>query len=69
MIGLFWWVAVGSIIILLVVVSLTVYFIRIRPESHGDRWLKPLIIGGGAVLPTVALRAAPRLLYERCEFA
>jgi cytochrome c oxidase subunit II len=52
---LFWWMTAGAIVIWLVVVGLAIYFIRIRPEPHSNRWAKLLIIGGGAVLPTVVL--------------
>jgi cytochrome c oxidase subunit 2 len=54
---LFWWMAAGAVVVWLVVVGLAVYFIRIRPEPHSHRWAKLLIIGGGAVLPTVVLAA------------
>jgi cytochrome c oxidase subunit 2 len=51
---LFWWMAAGAGIIWLIVVGLTIYAMRIRPESH-NYGVATLIIGGGAVLPTVVL--------------
>lgn len=52
---LFWWMTAGATIIWLFIVALTIYSIRIRPEAHNHRQTKFLIIGGGAVLPTVVL--------------
>lgn len=51
---LFWWMATGAGIIWLAVISLAVYSLR-HPESHRHRRASFLIIGGGAVLPTVVL--------------
>jgi cytochrome c oxidase subunit 2 len=47
--------AAGAALIWVVVVGLAIYVIRIRPESHGRGMTSWLIIGGGAVLPTLAL--------------
>jgi cytochrome c oxidase subunit 2 len=52
--ALFWWMAAGAGIIWFAVVGLTIYAMRIRPESH-NYGVATLIIGGGAVLPTVVL--------------
>jgi cytochrome c oxidase subunit II len=52
---LFWWMAAGAAIIWLVVVSIAIYVIRIRPEPQGQRLAPWLIIGGGAILPTITL--------------
>jgi cytochrome c oxidase subunit II len=52
---LFWWMAVGAGIIWLAMVSLAIYAIHVRPEAHNQRVAAVLIIGGGAVLPTVVL--------------
>lgn len=54
---LFWWMTAGAILIWLTVVSLAVYVMRARPEPHSPRRAALLIIGGGAVLPTVILAA------------
>jgi cytochrome c oxidase subunit II len=54
---LFWWMTAGALCIWLAVVILAIYVIRIRPEAHDERLASWLIIGGGAVLPTVALAA------------
>jgi cytochrome c oxidase subunit 2 len=52
---LFWWMTTGTLIIWLAVIGLAVYAIRIRHEAHSRRTADLLIIGGGAVLPTVVL--------------
>jgi cytochrome c oxidase subunit 2 len=54
---LFWWMTAGAAVIWLVVVSIALYVMRIRPEAHDQRWASWLIIGGGAVLPTLTLAA------------
>jgi cytochrome c oxidase subunit 2 len=51
---LFWWMAGGAGIIWLAVISLAIYSLR-HPESHHRGRAGILIIGGGAVLPTVVL--------------
>jgi cytochrome c oxidase subunit 2 len=51
---LFWWMATGAGLIWLAVVSLAIYAMRVRPGTH-SRHTALLIIGGGAVLPTVVL--------------
>lgn len=52
---LFWWMAAGASIIWLAVVGLALYAIRTQPEAHSHREAQLLIIGGGAVVPTVVL--------------
>jgi cytochrome c oxidase subunit 2 len=52
---LFWWMVAGAVIVWLSVVGLTVYSVRARPESQNQRRAGFLIIGGGAVVPTVVL--------------
>jgi cytochrome c oxidase subunit 2 len=52
---LFWCMAAGAGIIWLAVVGLAIYAIRVPPESHSHRQARLLIIGAGAVLPTVVL--------------
>jgi cytochrome c oxidase subunit II len=51
---LFWWMATGAGLIWLAVVGLAIYAMRVRPGTH-SRHTALLIIGGGAVLPTVVL--------------
>lgn len=52
---LFWWMAAGSVVIWLGMVALGIYAVRVRPESVNERMARYLIIGGGAVVPTVVL--------------
>lgn len=54
---LFWVMVAGGALIWIAVVAVTIYAIRIRPKSHDDRTARLLIIGGGAVFPTVVLGA------------
>jgi cytochrome c oxidase subunit 2 len=58
---LFWWMTGGAIIIWLAVVSLAIYAIHVRREAHSQRAAGLLIIGGGAILPTMVL--ASLLIY------
>jgi cytochrome c oxidase subunit 2 len=53
--GLFWWMASGSVLIWLAVIGLAFYAIRVRPEAHSHRQSQLMIIGGGAIIPTVVL--------------
>lgn len=52
---LFWWMTAGAIVIWLAVILLTVYAARLRSEARNQRRDRILIIGGGAVIPTVVL--------------
>lgn len=52
---LFWWMAGGTVVIWLGVMVLTIYCVRARPESFHQRTENWIIVGGGAVLPTVVL--------------
>ena len=52
---LFWWMVAGAGIIWLAVVGLAIHAMRVRPESYSQRQATLLIIGGGAVVPTVVL--------------
>jgi cytochrome c oxidase subunit 2 len=52
---LFWWMAVGAVIIWLAVIGLALYCIRVPPETHSRRQANFLIVGCGAVVPTVVL--------------
>ena len=53
--ALFWGMTVGAAIIWLAVIVLAIYAIRMRHAAHSQRAADRLIIGGGAVLPTVVL--------------
>lgn len=53
--GLFWWMAAGAVVIWLAVVALAVYAGRVEPGPHSERRTKILIIGGGALVPTLVL--------------
>jgi len=52
---LFWWLLGGALVVYVVVIGLAVWAVRIRPESHNPRLAGILIIGGGAVVPTLIL--------------
>ncbi|HEX6623277.1 MAG TPA: cytochrome c oxidase subunit II [Pyrinomonadaceae bacterium] len=54
---LFWWMAAGSVVVWLAVIALALWAVRARPESHNLRRTRLLIVGGGAVVPTVVLTA------------
>ncbi len=51
---LFWWLTGGAFVVWIVVIGLAVYAIRIT-RPHNRRRAAVLIIGGGAVLPTIIL--------------
>ncbi len=53
--ALFWWMTGGAGVVWAGVVALTIYAIRARPVARGGHWKAMLIIGGGAVVPTVVL--------------
>jgi cytochrome c oxidase subunit 2 len=52
---LFWWMAGGAVLVWLAVIALTIYCIRVRPERRTRRRDGFLIIGGGALVPTLML--------------
>ena len=52
---LFAWMAAGAVVVWLLVVALAIYSARAQPGEHDERKMKILVIGGGAVLPTVVL--------------
>jgi cytochrome c oxidase subunit II len=52
---IFWWMTAGGILIWIAVIALTIYAVRNPPEAHSQRRTSFLIIGGGAVIPTVVL--------------
>jgi cytochrome c oxidase subunit 2 len=52
---LFWWMTAGTVVVTLFVLALVGYFARHatgRKDRRRDRWL---ILGGGVILPTVAV--------------
>ncbi|HEX7184202.1 MAG TPA: cytochrome c oxidase subunit II [Thermoanaerobaculia bacterium] len=51
---LFWWMAGGTAVIWLAVVGLAVYAFHVQPGPH-EKQTALLIIGGGAVFPTLVL--------------
>jgi cytochrome c oxidase subunit 2 len=53
--ALFWWMTGGAFIVWIAVVALTIYAFRTRPVAKAKQWIPMLIIGGGAVVPTVVL--------------
>jgi cytochrome c oxidase subunit 2 len=52
---LFWWMTAGAVVVWAAVIVLTLYAVRARPEAHNLRRTRLLIVGGGAVVPTVVL--------------
>src|SRR5688572_24640237 len=52
---LFWWMTAGGIIIWLAFIGLSIYTLRAPPESRNHDQANLLIIGGGAIIPTVVL--------------
>jgi cytochrome c oxidase subunit 2 len=52
---MFWWMTAGSVVVWIAVIALALYAVRATPGPHDRRRVAFLIIGGGAVLPTVVL--------------
>jgi cytochrome c oxidase subunit II len=52
---LFWWMAGGALVVWLLVMGLVVYAILFRSRHHDPRKTRRLIIGGGALFPTIVL--------------
>lgn len=52
---LFWWMAAGAAVVWLVVVTLMLISYRAQAEPESQRKAKILIIGGGALVPTLVL--------------
>ena len=52
---LFWWMAGGAVVVWAGVVVLAIYAIRARHDFPQERRAKLLIIGGGALIPTIVL--------------
>jgi cytochrome c oxidase subunit II len=59
--GIFWWMTVAGFAIWAAVIALAIWAIRASPEGHNQRRASLLIIGGGAVVPTLVL--AVLLIY------
>jgi cytochrome c oxidase subunit 2 len=53
--GLFWWMTGGAAIVWVAVVALAIYAIRGPTAENQERRAKLIIIGGGAIVPTVVL--------------
>ncbi len=54
---LFWVMTVSTAVIWVVVLGIAVYATRVSPRPHPQRAARMLIIGGGIILPTIALCA------------
>jgi cytochrome c oxidase subunit 2 len=52
---LFWVMTAGAVVVWLAVIALAIYAARAAPERRSPRRDRLLIIGGGAVVPTVVL--------------
>jgi cytochrome c oxidase subunit 2 len=52
---IFWWMTAGGVVIWIAVIALTIYAVRTPPEAHNQRRTSYLIIGGGAIVPTIVL--------------
>ena len=52
---IFWWMTAGGVVIWIAVIALTIYAVRIPPEAHNQRRTSYLVIGGGAIVPTIVL--------------
>ncbi len=55
--ALFWVMTAGAVVVWLAVIALTFYTLRARPGGRSERRDRLLIIGGGAVVPTIVLTA------------
>jgi cytochrome c oxidase subunit 2 len=52
---IFWWMTAGAVVIWIAVIVLTIWAVRVSPEAHNQRRSSFLIIGGGALFPTIVL--------------
>ena len=52
---LFWWMTGGAVIVWVAVIALAIYCVRVRPDLRSARRDRLLIVGGGAVIPTLVL--------------
>lgn len=53
--ALFWWLVGGAVLVWLIVVGLAIYAFHVNPGAHPERQTRRLIIGGGALFPTLVL--------------
>jgi cytochrome c oxidase subunit 2 len=54
---IFWWMTAGAVFIWIAVIILAIWAALASPESHNHRRSSFLIIGGGALFPTLVLAA------------
>jgi cytochrome c oxidase subunit 2 len=54
---IFWWMTAGAVLIWIAVIVLAIWAAIISPESHNHRRSNLLIVGGGALFPTIILTA------------
>jgi cytochrome c oxidase subunit 2 len=52
---LFWWMTAGALVAWIAVIAVALYYYRRSPESRHLRRDRLLIIGGGALIPTLTL--------------
>jgi cytochrome c oxidase subunit 2 len=53
--NMFWLMTAGAIVVWLAVIALALWSVRTPPESNTPRRSRLIIVGGGAVIPTVVL--------------
>lgn len=54
---LFWWMTIGTVVIWVAVASLTAWALLRKEKANDERRVRMLIVGGGAIVPTVVLTA------------
>jgi len=52
---IFWWMTAGAVVIWIEVIVLTLWAASVSPEAHTQRRSSFLIVGGGAIFPTIVL--------------
>lgn len=55
--NMFWLMTAGAIIVWIAVIALALWSVRTPPESNSPRRSRLIIVGGGAVIPTLVLTA------------
>lgn len=55
--NMFWLMTAGAVFVWIAVIALALWSVRTPPESHTLRRSRLIIVGGGAVVPTVVLTA------------
>ena len=53
--NLFWWMTAGAVFFWIAVIALAIWAVRTPPEAHNQRRASLLIIGAGAVVPTIVV--------------